>query len=780
MGERTTDESGRYEAEVRRTTHGVAHVRAGSWGSLGFGQGYAAAVDHGPTIIDGVVKVRGRRAATFGPGPDGAHVDSDVAYSVLGLRAGAPAVMAGQPPEVLDLVTGYAAGVSHWLAGAAAGLPDWCPSAADVGTVEAADVFASAADLALAGGARNLIAYVASARPPGPDGPAPAPPFAPVGGSPASNGWAVGGDVSATGHGMVVANPHFPWYGEARLWECHLTLPGELDVYGVSLLGTPGVQMGFTRNVAWSHTFSAGNRFTVYRLDLVEGDPTRYRYGDGERDMVASTVTVPVRHDDGRLEDVERTVWASHYGPMLNLPLFGWSGQWAFSFRDANAGNDRFLAQFLGMNRARDLDEFQSVFERVNGIPWVDTMAADVTGRAWFIDASRTPRLSEAGEAWLRGRLVEDPVAQLLFQNRVALLDGSDPVCEWEDVDGAPGPGLVPFDGLPRLERRDWVMNANESHWLANPARPLVGYSVLHGVEGQAPTPRTRANLVALGEPGSGHGGTLTAADLEERILSNRSVSGERLAAGVARRCREAGTVTVAGRSVDLGPAADVLAAWDRTFDLGATGAALWRETMAGLSDGTLRDPGALWADPFDPDRPTEGPSRLADPPAAGPDPVVDAVARAVVTLEAAGVALDAPLGEVQWAARGGRRIGVHGGQERDGAANILGPIGMLPSASLEPVAPLAAPVPGRTEVTGLRAGGYEVTYGTAWVMVAELTPDGPRARGLLPYGPSGDLSSPAATEQIEAYAAKQLRPMLFDEADIVADPSYRSTVVRG
>jgi acyl-homoserine-lactone acylase len=155
-------------------------------------------------------------------------------------------------------------------------------------------------------------------------------------------------------------------------------------------------------------------------------------------------------------------------------------------------------------------------------------------------------------------------------------------------------------------------------------------------------------------------------------------------------------------------------------------------------------------------------------------------VARAVVTLEAAGVALDAPLGEVQWAARGGRRIGVHGGQERDGAANILGPIGMLPSASLEPVAPLAAPVPGRTEVTGLRAGGYEVTYGTAWVMVAELTPDGPRARGLLPYGPSGDLSSPAATEQIEAYAAKQLRPMLFDEADIVADPSYRSTVVRG
>ena len=86
MGERTTDGSGRYEAEVRRTTHGVAHVCGGYAGLARlWGQGYAAAVDHGPTILDGVVKVRGRRAATFGLGPDGAHLDSDVAYAVLGL-----------------------------------------------------------------------------------------------------------------------------------------------------------------------------------------------------------------------------------------------------------------------------------------------------------------------------------------------------------------------------------------------------------------------------------------------------------------------------------------------------------------------------------------------------------------------------------------------------------------------------------------------------------------------------------------------------------------------
>ena len=149
--------------------------------------------------------------------------------------------MAAQPAEVLELVTGYAAGVSHWMAGAAGDLPDWC-------------LFRRDGRHARGGGRLRHGGRSGHGR----RGPQPdrlhrlrpparprrartsAPPFSPIGGALASNGWAVGGDASASGHGMVVANPHFPWFGEARLWECHLTLPGELYVYGVSLLGTPG------------------------------------------------------------------------------------------------------------------------------------------------------------------------------------------------------------------------------------------------------------------------------------------------------------------------------------------------------------------------------------------------------------------------------------------------------------------------------------------------------------------------------------------------------------
>ena len=107
--------------------------------------------------------------------------------------------------------------------------------------------------------------------------------------------------MTASGGGIVLANPHFPWGGEARFWECHLTIPGTIDVYGVSLLGAPGIQMGFNQHLAWAHTFSKGHRFTMYQLRLAEGAPTSYHYGDEVRPMVPTEHTVSVAEADGSM-----------------------------------------------------------------------------------------------------------------------------------------------------------------------------------------------------------------------------------------------------------------------------------------------------------------------------------------------------------------------------------------------------------------------------------------------------------------------------------------------
>ena len=43
---------GGYRAELIRTSHGVAHITADDFGSLGYGEGYAAAEDHGVALFE--------------------------------------------------------------------------------------------------------------------------------------------------------------------------------------------------------------------------------------------------------------------------------------------------------------------------------------------------------------------------------------------------------------------------------------------------------------------------------------------------------------------------------------------------------------------------------------------------------------------------------------------------------------------------------------------------------------------------------------------------------
>ena len=773
-----------YEADIRYTTHGVPHIRAANWGGLGYGQGWACARDYLPVIADQIVKVRSERSKYFGPGPLDAHVASDFGYVALGVVDRAESFRAAQPGWIRELVAGYVAGYNRQVLEqhAAGSLPDWCGDAEWIRTIDELDLYAYFGDVAMLGSGRNLAQLIGRAVAPGPDGPSEPAPIEALGNAlAASNGWAVGGDITASGHGMVLANPHFPWYGEARFWECHLTIPGELDVYGAALLGNPGVQMGFTAGLGWAHTFSIGHRFTLYQLALADGDATAYRYGDEVRDMTSSTHRIEVRGDDGALTETERTLWRTHYGPMLNLPLMGWGNEVAFSYRDANDGNVDVLAQFLEMDRAQSIDELRESFGRTKGMPWVNTLAADRSGRVWYADFAATPNLSPDAQTRFAERLASDPIAQLLHQSRIALLDGSNPGDEWLDEPGARAPGLVPAERLPQLERRDWVANANDSHWLSNPAEPLTGFSPLHGFEGTARSLRTRQNIRTLQEL-AWHG-SLTIDDLLGALFSNASLSAELLVDQVVARLRASGTVVVDGAPFDSADAADRLAAWDGTVGLDAVGATLWREFVATIQLGSFtdawREAGPLFEVPFDVGDPVATPHTLAERGSGEIDPIVLAVARAARALESAGVRLDAPLGATQWAVRGDRRVPFPGGGEGEGVLNVAVHLEELQRLSLEPTPPRPTPSPGRETTSGLGEGGYQIRYGASFVFAVELTDDGPIGRGVLAYGQTSDPRSPTHHLGTDAFAAAETRPLLFTDEEIEADPELVRVALR-
>ncbi len=785
MGDDVGDRA--YQAEITWTTHGVPHVKASDLANLGFGQGWACARDHFAAIADHALKVRSERAKHFGRGDNDKHLHSDLGYLALETTRRAEQMRSRQADEIIQIVEGYAAGVNAWFAEAGReGVAPWCRDADWIRPLSALDLWRVYVDLSIMASGRNLVEYIGSASPPGVVGHEPTPPAPPEPltgeGHMASNGWALGSATTYNGRGMVMANPHFPWWGEGRFWECHLTVPGDLDVYGVALAGTPLVQMGFNEGVAWSHTFSCGHRFCVYKLELTKGDATGYRYGDQERAMIPTVHRVEVA-GGGASSVIERTLWSTHYGPMLNLPMLGWSDAYAFTYRDANLDNDRFLRQELAMDRARSVDDLKRAFEAHQGIPWVNTLAADSSGKCWYIDASSTPNLSGKARSGFLERLETDPITRLAFDLRVALLDGSDPTYEWQDEPGAPAPGLLPFCDLPQVERTDHVFNSNDPYWLPNAAFQLPEHQTMCGLYHRPLSARTRMNAVLLGSGSpvarlaSRRG--VTPDDVFEAAFGNHSLVAEELLDAMIERLGNVGTLSVDDRDTDLRDAVAVLRSWDRRFGIDSVGAVLFRELIGSFSAAELADAGTLWANPFDPTDPVGTPNGLASPPEGHPDPIAVGLARALHTLEAAGIDPATPLGEVQFADRGGQRVPIHGGYEPEGVANVIASVGTLARADLEPGPELPDPIPGRTERTGIRVGGYPAVYGVSFVMLVSFGDSGPEGRGLLVYGQSANPESPHHADQLRDWSSKQLRPLRFSEAAIAADSSRQVRTVR-
>jgi acyl-homoserine-lactone acylase len=800
---------GTYEATIRRTSAGVPHISADSLADLAFGQGWASGEDRACDLADQVVKIRGERARWFGAGEDDANVDSDFAWKAIGIFDRSSDDWTDASEGVVDLITAFTAGWNAHLDEVGAdGLDGWCAGDEWVRPLEPVEIYAYARSIALQASSGAIAGFIARAQPPqaaattttSSDEAASAP-IVPAAPNIGSNGWAIGAERSAEGGGMLVANPHFPWEGALRFWEVHLTIPDELDAYGVQLSGLPGIGIGFTENFAWTHTVSAGNRFTAYRLELAPGLPTTYVYGDGRREMTSRDVTVEVRGGDGRVSDVTRTMWSSHYGPIIDFPGFGWTEAATITYRDANIDNDEFIDQYLAMLQADDLDEFIQVHREVNGVPLFNTVAVSDDGRAWYADTSATPNLSDDAIAAYRAELRSDPIVQIAAENGAVLLDGSDPLYDWVDEAGSRDPGLVPADEQPTVERDDYVFNANDSFWLPHATETLEGdYSPLHGAQRTARSPRTRENAVVLGDtttagPG-GEDGAFTLDELAAATLQNRGYTSRVLLQAVVERCRGVTAVEVpaqeppgdgdgpaplpAGR-VDVGPACRVLAGWDGVYDVDRAGPPLWRELLAPIDSTDLNRAGPLWADPFDPERPVDTPAGLAPAPGSGaPDPVLVNLARAVQSLEAAGFAVDATLGDVQFALRDGERIPIHGGNARDGTTNIVG-WGTDPSV-LDPTL-LASEhetlVPGSSLARVGREAGYPINNGTSFLMALSFTDDGPRARVFLTYGEPEDRSSDLYTEATEAFSAKEWRDVAFTDAEIEAD-LVETVTVRG
>ena len=86
----------------------------------------------------------------------------------------------------------------------------------------------------------------------------------------AENNWVISGARSASGKPMLANDPHLPLQ-VPNVWdEAHLVTP-QVDVYGVTLPGVPGVILGHNRHVAWGMTNSNADVQDLF-IEKIDGD----------------------------------------------------------------------------------------------------------------------------------------------------------------------------------------------------------------------------------------------------------------------------------------------------------------------------------------------------------------------------------------------------------------------------------------------------------------------------------------------------------------------------
>tara|TARA_B100001094_G_scaffold306226_1_gene336776 strand:- start:20 stop:2413 length:2394 start_codon:yes stop_codon:yes gene_type:complete len=757
--------SAKYNVEITRTEFGVPHIKASDYGSLGYGEAYASAQDHVCNMALALISAKGEMSEYLGSGHQGENIHSDLAIRALDMSKKGSQALSNQPSNIKNWIEGYAGGYNRYLRESSGDFNSWCDHADWVRSATPEDFMTQY--VALVQTITRMAGAVVAAQPPDE--------IATIEVSPSqilaavdairldgmgSNAWAFGTKSTANGRGSLLANPHYPWYGPNRFWEKHLTIPGELNVYGSNLIGTAGVGVGFNEAVGWTHTVSDSKRVVLYRLTLKPDDPTQYLYEGSWRSLRNQQVTIQVKTAEG-METKTTTVWFSHHGPIIEMPGLDWTSSEAYAARDANAENVDVMSQWLAMGKSRSMAEFIEAHKKYNAMPWVNTISTSAEGRAVYLDNTNVGALSgEAISAWRDRIEASSQLKNLYLTEGLVILDGSTNRDEWINHPETPIPGTTPFEQRPLIESEFYVFNANDSYWLSDPKKPTTGYSPLYGATETPRSVRTRMNIHLLegldGFNFSGEDGLFSVSEIQAALMDNSGLTAHLLKDELVERCKQSPIVYISDISVELLPACTILSEWDNRYNADSKGAVLFREWLTRYSYWSTMHTGELFSANFDRENPITTPAGLAENQRA-----LITLAEAVTLLIDNGIPLDIPLGELQKAHRAGKSFPVHGGNRYEGIANLQ----VTKSHIASPVFSGSNERVGDSET--LSSSGYNIAHGSSFIMTLNYTENGPDAKAILSYSQSGSPDSQYFSDQTELYRDKVWRDIYFKPSDI-------------
>lgn len=540
-----------------------------------------------------------------------------------------------------------------------------------------------------------------------------------------SNGWTVNGARSASGHPLLMASPHMPWFGFSQLMESHLQSKGGVDgqawnFMGAGFYGSPTPAMGHNERLGWTLVTNRPDIADVWRVKFTDpARPLAYEYDKNYRMAEEWTETIRVRKSMG-MEDRPHTFRKTHHGPII-----------------AHDGDDAMLAakisglfeavpmrQAMRMMRARNLEEFRTALAPMQML-FMNIVYADCDGNTWFLYTARVPRRNPSFD-W------SQPV------------DGSDPAAEWL--------GIHELDELPQVTNpgAGFLQNCNSTPFQVtdgdNPRREdFPAYMI---GDGDVRNRRSLRSLEML------RGVDKITFDRWQQLAFDTEVYWARQELPKFAAELEKLRATDPKAAEQIRPYLEHLLAWNGRITADSTAATLctaWYELLYGPSY-----PGETMRPQFE-GKPAE---QLA------------ALVRAAQGLADLHGDWKVAYGELYRSQRTSRVADLTDARFVDGGPSTPcigghGPMGVALTQYYSPSIDIPLVISQRR-----RYGMAGVSYLAAW----EFAPEGVRGASLVPFGVSGDPRSTHYADQSKLLAEQRLKTERFTEQQVLlhAVRSYR------
>ncbi|MCB0644076.1 MAG: penicillin acylase family protein, partial [Phaeodactylibacter sp.] len=129
---------------------------------------------------------------------------------------------------------------------------------------------------------------------------------------------------------------------------------GDIQAYGVTVPGIPGIVIGFNRNVAWGMTNVSQDLVDWYHIDWANAEKTRYRIDGKEKAVEFQIDTIYIQGgnfvvDSIRWTDFGPIVYTNPEDSQVDLAM-----KWLVHEKPVTAG----LRTFFGLNAAEDFDDY--------------------------------------------------------------------------------------------------------------------------------------------------------------------------------------------------------------------------------------------------------------------------------------------------------------------------------------------------------------------------------------------------------------------------------------